>query len=70
MNVIVKDGKGNPVDNIGGKLCAVVVVGKKGAHCLLRGDGDEGCYLSLINGLNEVMQDAIWTIAGEEKDES
>ena len=67
MQVIVKDGKGNPVDNLGGKLCAVVVVRKKGAHILLRGEGDKDGYLSLINGLNEVMREALWTIAEEKK---
>ena len=67
MQVIVKDGKVNPVDNLGGKLCAVVVVGKKGAHILLRGEGDEDGYLSLINGLNEVMREALLTIAEEKK---
>ena len=59
MQVIVKDGKDNPVDNIGGKLCAVVVVGKKGAHFLLRGTVDSSAYISLINGLNEVKRIAI-----------
>lgn len=69
MQVIVKDGKDNPVDNLGGKLCAVVVVGKKGAHILLRGEGDEDGYLSLINGLNEVMREAIGAFTEEGKDD-
>lgn len=59
MNVIVKNKRGSPVDNIGGKLCVVVVVGKNGAHILLRGSGDSSDYISIINELNEAMRAAI-----------
>lgn len=65
MNVIVKAKKGEPVDNFGGKLCAVVVVGSNGAQCLLRGNGAESDYLSLINGLNAVMRDALGAFTEE-----
>lgn len=69
MNVIVKDKKGTPVDNIGGKLCAVVVVGKNGAHILLRGRGDSSDYLSLIGGLNEVTREALGGFTEEKQDD-
>lgn len=65
MNVIVKSKKGEPVDNFGGKLCAVVVVRRNGAQCLLRGNGAESDYLSLINGLNAVMRDALGAFTEE-----
>lgn len=55
MNVIVKGKKGDPVDNIGGKLCAVVVAEKTGVHVLLRGEGNRDDYLFLANGLNEAI---------------
>ncbi len=69
MNVIIKDKKGSPVDNIGGKLCAAVVVGKKGAYVLLRGAGDSSDYLSLVSGLNEAMRAAITGFTEEKEDD-
>ena len=53
------------MNNFGGKLCAVVVVGRNGAQCLLRGNGAESDYLSLINGLNAVMRDALGAFTEE-----
>ena len=49
----------------GGKAIGSFVCDK--VRFLLRGKGDEGCYLSMINGLNEVMRAAIGTIAEEKK---
>lgn len=69
MNVIVKDKKGTPVDNLGGKLCAAVVVGKNGAHILLRGNGDSSDYLSLISGLNAVMREVLGGFTEEKQDD-